>query len=129
MKLKNISLTVVALTLALLAATVTSAYAGSIDNHYSQIIYYNAELDERQYTELNEVLGRRITDETNRVIGKVTDVRLGKGGVIHTIMADFDDIGAGSGRYAVNPRLLQMPSNGSYSLAMHRDDVGRFVSE
>jgi sporulation protein YlmC with PRC-barrel domain len=105
------------------------AHAGSVDNHYSQITYFNAELNERQYTELNEVLGRKITDETNRVIGKVTDVRLGKGGVIKTFIADFDNIGAGSGRYAVNPRLLQKPSRGSYSMSMHRDNAGRFVSE
>lgn len=105
-----------------------TAVGGSVDQHYSQIHNFNSELDSRQYTAIQDVIGRKITDETNRVIGKISDVRLSKGGVVSSLIAEFDGIAAGRGMYAISTRLLDMPARGAYSIPMHRNDVAGFVA-
>lgn len=108
---------------------IAPAHAIPADKHYDQIIRLNAGLSKRNYFYLQDFIGRKITDSTNRVVGEIKDVHVGRGGIVESILAEFDDTSAGRGIYAINSRLLQRSMSGSFSLPFHRDDAGRFVSE
>lgn len=77
------------------------------------------------FSDLREIIGRRVVDETNRVIGEIDDVVMNDRGTIENIVLDIN----GQGHVPLHPRNLRPFSESALQLAFHRDDIGRYVAE
>jgi sporulation protein YlmC with PRC-barrel domain len=72
-----------------------------------------------------DIIGRRVVDNTNRVIGEVDDILIGTNGNFENFIIDLD----GFGTIPLPARRLQRQSKSSFAVSVHRDDIGRLAAD
>ncbi len=76
------------------------------------------------FTFTEEFIDRKLTDRTNRTIGKITGILADQNGNISSVMADMKGLGFGRSTLYLNFRALQIDRNGdSYRLPYSRSEL------
>ncbi len=101
------------------------AYSG--EALYSQIADSNSR-SLSGHTSIDQIIGRKIVDQTNRVIGEVADIRLARRGIVVSYIANINGLSSGNGKYAFHSRMLKKPAQGAFSVSVHRNDLGGFIN-
>ncbi len=103
------------ISLFLLAASVQAEPLAAINNVNAQADRLNA---------LGAITGRRVTDDTNRVVGEIDDIVIDLNGNIRAYLVDLKRQGV----VPVSPGLVVRRSKGAYALNFHRDDLARLAA-
>lgn len=84
----------------------------------------------RSFIGMGDIIGRRILDNTNRVLGDVRDITLDRNGGIVNLQADLDRLNLGAGTMPINfDRFGVRLSNNAYKLNFNDDQIAGLVPE
>lgn len=116
-----------ALGLALLApaAAMAAEKNGSYSNFLQRLSQANRmqPLQNPEYTRGTQVLGWRILDRTNKVIGEVDDVILSDRGALTSVAVDFNRLRLGAPVYLNASEVPLRPSGNGYVMGMNYSQV------
>lgn len=86
-------------------------------------------LQNPEFERAEDVLGRKILDRKNKVIGEVKDITLRNNGTINTINTDFDRLRLGNTVFLDFREMSIRPVSDAYSLAMDSDEIAAFYPQ